>query len=529
VAFSNYKFKVVETNQKIDTGAEFKIMALNKELRIELYRNDTIVKGNWFLGKVYFKDTTSFTLNISNPILDSLKVFDKDSILMAKVLINVFDLPYEFKVVELNKKIQSKTELPILRRNGKYNIQLFKGDSLIKCNWTYGSIKSSDTTMFNVDLYNVNKDSIKVYDKNSMQLAAFIINIYNKPEVKLETKINYNGSFGFDNYYDKIPSLAKDANYKSYSLFGVKNWIPWMSVDKAQTNIRIIIEVFLDAAFLYDSTAYIRINTTDPNIKANFATVTGNDLRCVNFSGNNNKLDIDIVVQNYLDDNQYLFVTDNAGDTLAKVAILCKNLITPKKLIVYTVSDSTTSHSFSFDYTFFNKKSYNQAFIPWDIEYRTFTMPYRNYFANMNVHNNNIASIPGRVSGCLKAMQNVDVFSTAGDVFYLILLPIDSITFTSNNSSGAIAGYYYPNSHCVFLSKNVDGFIQSGIHEIGHALCLYHIFIQTITQNENTTVIDYYNYGIIQGTTNNFLDYCPPQDMTTFWKWQWKLMNNQIP
>jgi len=59
----NYKFKIVETNNKISSNKELKTLCRNEKITLQLYRNDTIDKGTWKLDSISISDTTNFTLD----------------------------------------------------------------------------------------------------------------------------------------------------------------------------------------------------------------------------------------------------------------------------------------------------------------------------------------------------------------------------------------------------------------------------------------------------------------------------------
>jgi len=516
-----YKFKIIETKNELSPNSEFKAMRSNEKVSFQLFRNDTIIKVNWKLGGTSINDTSTFVLDKSKEIKDTLKVFDKDARLLASIVIDIYDISYTFKIVELNKMIQAKTEFPVMRRRGNYHIQLFKGDSLIRGNWTYGTLKTNDTTVFSIDLYNTKKDSVKVYDKSSKQLAAFVLNIYNKPDIKLENKDTYDGSFGFDNFYNNHAALATDANYRSHYLLGTKKWIPWLSVYKKQPNIQLQLKINNDSEFLRDSMAYIKINVSNANIKTSIPTIPGNAIKFSDIASITNTLDLEIAVSDHLDDNQYLYFTDNANDTLAMMSVLCKEPSRDKILHIYELSDSTTNHAFSIDTTQFDTKSYNQAFVDWTIEVNQYMIPQKDYFSKRvsALDNNSRRKIIGMLNYYLYLKYGIDISGTRGipaNDFYLILVPVDSITQSGDGSTILFTGFCLEQTlsplvftHTTMLSIAGDK-TKIAIHEVGHSFQLRHTFEAP--------------YNIPQGKTGNYMDYSYP-NMFYFWKEQWKIIN----
>jgi hypothetical protein len=526
---NDIKFKIVETNKELRPKTEFKSLCWNEKINLQLIRNNTIVKGTWKLGATSISDTSTFTLDMSKEIKDTLKVFDNNSYLLASISINIYDKPFIFKIVELNKSIQPNTELPIMRKKGKYNIQLYKGDSLVICNWSYGTLKVNDTTTFPIDLFNVKKDSIKVYDNSSRQLAAFILNIYNKPEINFEIPEDYDGSFGFDNYYNRYTVLAKDTNYRSHYVMGEKKWIPWISVYKKQPNIQLQLKINNYAEFLGDSTAYIKINTSNTNIKATVTAIPGNTIKFSNITSITNSFDLEIIVSDYLDNNQYLYITDHYGDTLSMISVLCKKPKSDLKLNVIYISDATTNNNnFSIDTNYFDKKSYNQAFIDWTFYESHIKLAYRDTLSQFDSISTNLKKLINFLySQLIKSPPRgigMDITNNKNKCYFLIILPINYITTEDNQMSGGafketMISPYWP---FAILTRNA---IKNtiAVHEIGHTLKLEHIFIDIAG--------DCYKLGLGEGTTKNYMDYriSTGDDMNYFWKWQWKIINNQIP
>jgi len=109
--------------------------------------------------------------------------------------------------------------------------------------------------------------------------------------------------------------LATDANFRNHYFLGPKKLIPWLSVYKAQAvELKLIINV--DTEFLKDSMTYIKINASNTKIKANITTISGNTINFSHIKSNTNMFDLAIIVEDYLDNNQYLYFADHTNDTL---------------------------------------------------------------------------------------------------------------------------------------------------------------------------------------------------------------------
>jgi hypothetical protein len=94
------------------------------------------------------------------------------------------------------------------------------------------------------------------------------------------------------------------------------------------------------------------------------------------------------------------------------------------------------------------------------------------------------------------------------DIRFIFMIPIISFKDYNNIYRGFAEkqrGQYFPYSFISLSGKNN----QIATHEIAHTLGLDHVFDE---------------FNILQGTTNNFLDYNDP-NMYDFWIYQLKKMN----
>ncbi|MCQ2976154.1 MAG: hypothetical protein MJ211_15240 [Bacteroidales bacterium] len=515
--FTDYKIKIVELDSILNSSDTL-IVATEKDsvFHINLYRNEEIVKCDWKFNSETIQDTTSFSISISNEIKDKLEIYYKD-LLLTFIQLEIKDFPYIFKIKDKNIEAQSGTEMLVVQQLRNLELQLFRNGKKIECYWKVDTTKiDSLTNSISIDCSNISTKKITVFDKNNKEIANVDFNIYEKAKIKFELLPTYKGEFGFDNYFEKYPiQLANTDNYRTFNILGKQQFIPWLTMLKNQSNVKLNLVVNVDNLFLKDSNAYLNLISSTTYIKTKFTSLSNNILTKNEIKYNNAKFEINLCANNITDSEQFICILDNSSDKIMKMLIKVKSLI-EKKLNIIKIYDSINSISLNIDTSQLNNFSYNQAFIRWKFSIDSLYFP-KKIETDSILHSTNRAKFQGMILYLMQKNMGISINKPElyPNDYFIFYVPIDYFDDAINLFPAycyEISHNPFVFSHSIFLgNKSLSSKIV--IHELGHSFQLRHTF-------ENP-------YNITKGTTNNYMDYNDP-NMNYYFMNQLKLINNLI-
>ena len=533
--YDDYKIKIEELDKYLSRNDSL-LLPTEKDSLIHLVfvRGEEPIKCTWQFNSTTAQDTSSYSLPIDKEVKDTLKIYWKDTLLLGSLKIDIQNLPYVFKIKDTtniqNIQAKSGTEMYVVQRKRNLDLQLFRGDSLITGIWSVDSTNTPTSTV-SIDFSKESSNKITVNNVNNKEIASIDLIIYKKSEVVFDTLPSYKGEFGFDNACSVLETarIRSVSDYNKYK-YKILDNIRYASILSIQPNSLVSLKMTVNVAdeFLKDSSAIIKFVSTKPDL-----TITLNKtnfLSNANLKTKSSDLKVKILSTVQLLDSEYIYAIDNANDTIGILGVVCQNINTKenKKLHIYYLSDTIlkfpTENFFDKGSIMFNENSYNQSFVNFDIKIMHYQ--FKNDFLNrMNKSNNSFVDLPKTVLDSLHITR-----TNKGDDYYLFLVPVDSFYVTTPTAIYSFSGFCNSPSpsdtsffHDVYLSKNALD-VQIGIHEVGHAFGLTHIFDPP-----------YYIYkpdpsksdgkGHI---TNNFMDYSGAKNMTRFWYFQWRKINTKI-
>ncbi|MBO7595993.1 MAG: hypothetical protein J6T70_03010 [Bacteroidales bacterium] len=531
--YDDYKIKIEELDKYLSRNDSL-LLPTEKDSLIHLVfvRGEKPIKCTWQFNSTTAQDTSSYSLPIDKEVKDTLKIYWKDTLLLGSLKIDIQNLPYVFKIKDTtniqNIQAKSGTEMYVVQRKRNLDLQLFRGDSLITGIWSVDSTNTPTSTV-SIDFSKESSNKITVNNVNNKEIASVDLIIYKKSEVVFDTLPSYKGEFGFDNACSVLETasrirLVSDYNKYKYKILDNTRYASILSI---QPNSLVSLKMTVNVAdeFMNDSSAVIKFVSSKPDLSMTLNKT--NSLSNSNLKTKSSNLTIEIKSK-ILPDYEWIYAIDNANDTIGILSVICQNINFSKKLHIYYLSDTIlkfpTENFFDKGSIMFNENSYNQSFVNFDIKIMHYQ--FKNDFLNrMNKSNNSFVDLPKTVLDSLHITR-----TNKGDDYYLFLVPIDSFYVTTPTAIYSFSGFCNSPSatdtsffHDVYLSKNALD-VQIGIHEVGHAFGLTHIFDKP-----------YYIYkpdpsksdgkGHI---TNNFMDYSGAKNMTRFWYFQWRKINTKI-
>jgi hypothetical protein len=277
-------------------------------------------------------------------------------------------------------------------------------------------------------------------------------------------------------------------------------YVPWLSLYQNQ---RVTLKAEINVPDLYRN---LKIEFKSSN-SATIGILGTTIYDSTNLRIGLNVIDIEIVANRITGNTPcWIKVNDENNNLIGKLKVESGDSLNKNCTLIKIISDTLNSRQINLnqiktDLTgYFNKNSYNQAFIKW-----TFAIDSINLQANA-AHIQTLTSDNAYFSYLRSAYQNLGNGRAANHHYIFI----SDRASTSNNGMGQRApnlNYVQGNPIFTVIFFNAKDRKSTYVHEIGHTLTL---------QDINT------QYPNIKKSTENFMDYIEIRNM--FWIWQIKLI-----
>ena len=530
--FDDYKIKIEELEKYFSSNDSLLLPTEPDSLiHIVYVRGDDPIECTWYFNSNITHNLSSYSLPIDKALSDTLRVYWKDTLLLVTLKIDIKDLPYVFKIRDTKIQALSGTEMYVVQQDKKLDLHLFRGDNEVKATWK--GLKVSNKSFVTLDFSKTDNKKIQVVNANNKVFATLKLNIYKKSEVEFDLLPSYQGEFGFDNSMIKYKRRKKyiefaEPQYSKYKYpyLTTTKYMPIMTIQPKQTaSLNVSVNV-AKQFYQNDSSAYIKFVSSNSDLVVDLLTSSTNILTHTDLNTTSSNIVIEIVAKKSMSNCERIYALDNANDTIGQLAVFCKDITQQKKkLHIYYLSDNSLPPiAYNVDTLYFKEKSYNQAFINWsfDIKSYKFKSDILKRISKTN-NDNNWKELADTVYTELKN-KGIEIRSPKSNDYYLFIVPIYNFSFKYTNSDGK-------DESGTFLgfcdSKNLtrsdffhDVFISSGgcdsqicVHEIGHTFRLTHIFDRPL--------------NLKKGKTNNYMDYSGPKKMKCFWFFQWRMLNSK--
>jgi hypothetical protein len=338
------------------------------------------------------------------------------------------------------------------------------------------------------------------------------------------SEYNHDGSFGFDKYDDRVVAFKK--NYETFPIkksngsqveYVVSNISMWTGEGKT---VQAKIKKNPQGA----GSVYYQFKPGSNNLKISNTSLNGNN----ELTGENKDYELDIRIESTAEGENSLLVLDKNGNKVGKLNVYSKEkskvgIPINYKIVYVTFGNEPVKNSSKTDFSsfetwrpledYFNNKSYNQAFLK---------------FKNVNEGVLDILTVSDSLINSTgiafdKTSNKLDSLSKNTKQIRELLeseykkkykTTLTHIIFVINNREmvGNVGGFGSQNTSVVLFLPTVGDQWRHYIHEIGHTLGLSHPFEM--------------NSQYHKGSTPNFMDYSPTQNM--FWKWQWETINKNF-
>lgn len=344
--------------------------------------------------------------------------------------------------------------------------------------------------------------------KRDTTLISFTAVFLEMPEIVFKPTPSYDGEFGFDdNRYDAIAKL----NNAEYLDMKYKYVVPFVSMQKNQT-------IDIDAHAIYMKDSYdeedmknttVRFEASSPGIKIMHCGKNGSckEIKeCRLYDFEKNILSLKIKSKNIIGKAS---ITARIGnDIVGKINLETKDYLNPVNLtLVQVITNDRLGKYVDLEKQIpaltelLNKKSYNQAFVQWNINGVVKTI-------KLNINKEKI--------------KLIDIYRAAVKYYRDNNLnpENEAVMFVSDSDFANDASGY------AFVSRNATGRYsivrpdalknKSAAHELGHSLGLKDLNVEHKS----------YFYD-----TDNFMDYYSTynkDNRNMFWKYQWDDMYNRL-
>jgi hypothetical protein len=431
----------------------------------------------------------------------------------------------------INSKIASGKEIYICQNSEPINISFFsKQDSIIKkrtVQWSYLNNNITDSII----TVNVNNIGIITVNASIDSVNYFIkLKIYKAPTVDL-TVTGFDGSFGFDNYTNQYTPHRNDLGKEDHQISYNDNdiiYAPNISLLQNQPNVRITIsfsnyqemqkDSLLNFIKIYSANGMVKLNGQD-TLKISRNQLIANQGTVI--TTNDASIPYDSIM-----------IKTSYNKTIGKINVFSQPIETKNLLLVHIQSDSTgMSANFATHLPTIrkqlNEKSYNQAFINWNIITDTITYNHIMKDSLLMVYNDSLKSLCQNVNRLNEFFNNLFrmcrqagiSFANVNKVGFILNEQMQTTTDSFEGLAYGFGNWGFAMSSDTYDEKTI-------VHELGHCLKLHHPFGSLPTDNKNTDE-GFQRVSTSVSNTENIMDYDKTR-MHTFWLWQWIIINNKI-
>ncbi|MBP5370083.1 MAG: hypothetical protein J6Z01_16690 [Bacteroidales bacterium] len=525
--FDDYKIKIEEIENYLSSNDSLLLPTEPDSLiHIAYVRGDDPIACTWHFNSNITHNLSSYSLPIDKALIDTLRVYWKDTLLLATLKIDIKDLPYVFKIKDTKIQALSGTEMYVVQQDKKLDLQLFRGDNEVKATWK--GLKVSNQSYVTLDFSKTDNKKIQVVNANNKVFATLKLNIYKKSEVEFDVLPSYQGEFGFDNSMIKYKRPKKYIEFATplflkyqYKYLTTIKYMPIITIQPKQTaSLNVSVNV-AKQFYQNDSNACIKFVSSNSDLTLKLGTVHSKILSGDNIITNKSNLTITISSEYPLSNCERIYALDNANDTIGQIAVFCKDITQQKKkLHIYYLSDNSLPPvAYNVDTLYFKEKSYNQAFINWSFDIQSYKFK-SDFLKRISGNENNWKELADSVWTELNK-NHINIRDKLGKDYYLFIVPMKNFSYKIDNKntfnkntfkgfcdSGSLTDIKYFRDAFISISGCQP---QICVHEIGHTLGLIHIFESSYNFNE--------------GSTNNYMDYSGPKNMKSFWFFQWIILN----
>jgi hypothetical protein len=220
-------FSILELEKQIQNEGAFEATCSNREVSINLLgkSGDEPITANWVMGDVRVTDSQNFTLDLSKPIADTLKVFEVVSEkLLALMAINIKEELMHFRIN--GRKYENGETFVTMYTNQKLNIEVVtNSESIPFSKWeingkplegadnpTNISITISPQVLPNIGRRDRDKNKLTMVGTDKKPIIELLVHTYHPPHLVF-TAANHDGSFFWDDKGFTFENLKKPQYY----------------------------------------------------------------------------------------------------------------------------------------------------------------------------------------------------------------------------------------------------------------------------------------------------------------------------
>lgn len=412
------------------------------------------------------------------------------------------DSTYHFKIEGDTNLYYANSTLYHVISDKPLKIRL-KSDSLLTCTWEYGKTTLSrniDSCLVNIKSEGKEKLVAILPDGSEVQLY---VKIYDPPKVEFYRGLNYNGEYGFDNYFKDYDILETNGNYEQKVILGENYFVPILSIESGQTatlrvKVKITNDMLRDSCFklLFIDTLGVQ------SVAQPYTLVKGQ-----------NVINVDVSSLFAFHGTRHILIKDYQERIIGKLNVVSDMPINRDIKIVYVKSDSINFHPINRVniQNQLNNNSYNQAFVNWNILPVIDTVDVINVFVQ---HPDWLNSSARTLQAIINTYQNsINNFNINGNPEYTIF--ISSLQVNADNDDGVtgrVAGRAaFAPSHLLGIFDGAN--LITYTHEMGHCAGLLHSWKA-------------FDESIRKNSSENFMDYSTVRNY--FWAWQWLIIKTNL-